>query len=239
MSSPKRYTKGVTNVSSANPLGQYLAPDPTKFHTWFDDFDHYDLADWIITTTEAGAGSATEAVQNEDGGVLLLTNAAGDNDLDFLQYAGGTSATAVETFLMESGKKTWFKTRVKISDATQAEFVVGLQITDTTPLAVTDGIFFKKDDGDTNIDIVCQESATALTTNEAIATATTNYVELAWYYDGISTITYYVDGLEKGTITTTNVLPSTELTVSFGVQNGEAVAKTFSIDYIFVSKERG
>ncbi len=234
MSSPKRFTKGVTNVPSNDPLGQYLAPDPTKFHTWFDDFDHYDLADWVITNTGAG----TEVTQSEDGGVLLLTNAAGIDDLTFLQYTGGTSATVVETFLMEAGKKAWFKTRVKISDATQSEFVVGLQITDTTPLGVTDGIFFRKDDGDTNIDIVVQESATALSTAEAIAAATTGYVELAWYYDGVRTLHYFTDGVERGTLTTTNVLPSTELTISFGIQNGEAVAKTMSVDYIFVSKER-
>ena len=33
-------------------------------------------------------------------------------------------------------------------------------------------------------------------------------------------------------------LPDTELTISFGVQNGEAVAKTMTIDYIFAARER-
>jgi hypothetical protein len=41
-----------------------------------------------------------------------------------------------------------------------------------------------------------------------------------------------------GKLATTNLCDDEELTISFGIQNGEAVAKTMSIDYIFVSKER-
>ena len=229
---PQRFSNGVTNVISSATLGQYLALDPTVVHEFFDDFDIYLASDWTLTTTEAGAGSATEAVGDEDGGVILITNAAGNDDHDFLQSPD-------EIFLLESGKKAWFRSRLKISDATQSDFIVGLQIRDTTPLAVTDGVFFRKDDGDTNLDFIVQESASAITTTSAVTTvANDTYLTVGWFYDGRATISYFVNNAKLGTVTTTNVLPSTELTVSWGLQNGEAVAKTMNMDYLFVAKER-
>lgn len=229
---PQRYTNGVSNTNAGAALGQYLALDPTVAHEFFDEFYIYRTTDWTLTTTEAGGGSATEAVGDEDGGVILITNAAGNDDHDFFQ-------TVDEVYLLESTKKAWFRSRFKVSDATESDFIVGLQIRDTTPLSVTDGVFFRKDDDDTNLDFIVQESATAITTTSAIATVSDNtYLTVGWYYDGRTTIHYFVNNIELGTVTTTNVLPSTELTVSWGIQNGEAVAKTMNMDNLFVSKER-
>ena len=42
MAAPTRYTSGVTNVAKTDPLGMFGAPDPTKYHTWFDDFDNFE-----------------------------------------------------------------------------------------------------------------------------------------------------------------------------------------------------
>ena len=104
-----RLTSGVTTATKTSNLGQFGLPDPSSWHVWFDDFDKFTAGDWTITTVELGAGSATEAISNADGGVLLVTNAAGDNDSDFFNYGS-------ETFLFEAGKKIVFKARVKVSD---------------------------------------------------------------------------------------------------------------------------
>lgn len=234
MATPSRFPNGVTNVGKSNPLGDLCCPDPTKAHVYFNDFDTYVVGDWTITTTEAGAGSATEALTDADGGVLLITNDAADNDADFFQKVG-------ESFLMAAGKQAWFKARFKVSDATQSDFVIGLQITDTTPLDATDGIYFMKDDGDALLDVYCRKDATTGSTSATgIHTVVSDtYLSVAWYYDGKSSVKYYVNDVHKGTLDgSSTYLPDTELTVSFGLQNGEAVAKTMSIDYIFAAKER-
>lgn len=211
----------------------------TEYHTFMDDFDDYGAADWTITTTEAGASSATEAITNADGGVLALTNDAADDDNDFLQWSGRDASGTVETFKFETGKRLFFKARFKISDATQSDFVIGLQITDTSPLAVTDGIFFQKDDGDTNLDFHCEKNSTSSDLTAIHTMADNTYVEVAFYYDGSSSrIQAYVDGASVGSVPLTNVPDDEELTVSFGVQNGEAVSKVLSVDYIMVAKER-
>ena len=64
------------------------------------------------------------------------------------------------------------------------------------------------------------------------------YIKLGFAYDGKSEIAIFADGVQVGTSAVTNLPDDEVLTVSFGIQNGEAVAKTMSIDYVFASKER-
>ena len=227
------FTKGVTNITAQNILGQMIQLDPTQMHTYFNDFDSYISGNWTVTETQAGA---TQALANADGGVLLLTNSAADDDLNALQKVG-------ESFKFEAGKKLFFKARLAVSDATQSDFVIGLQITDATPLAVTDGVYFRKDDGDANLDFVVIKDSTASTAS-AIATIVANtYITVGFYYNGVDEVVYAAstDSLNPtvlGKLAITNLPNDEELTISFGIQNGEAVAKTMSIDYIFVAKER-
>lgn len=231
MGTPTRFPGGVTTAAKSTTLGQFGLPDPTGWHTFFDDFDRYAAAEWVVTETQAGA---TQALTDADGGVLLLTNSAADDDLNALQKVG-------ESFLMEAGKKAFFRARFKVSDATQSDFIMGLQITDTTPLAVSDGIWFQKDDGDANLDVYCGKSAGAGTTSAtAIHTVVADtYLNVGWYYDGKGSLLYFVNNAHKGTLDASSTfLPDTELTISFGIQNGEAVAKTMSVDFIFAAKER-
>jgi hypothetical protein len=64
------------------------------------------------------------------------------------------------------------------------------------------------------------------------------FISLGFYYDGASSIQYSVNGVVVGTSVTTNLPDDEDLTVSIALQNGEAVAKTMTVDYVFVAKER-
>ena len=221
-----RFVNGITNVADNNILADYGMPDPSKWISYFNDFTSLNIAEWTVTTVELGAGSATEALTDINGGALLITNDAADNDADFFQKVG-------ECFLLSSSKKAFFKTRFKVSDALQSDVVIGLQVTDTSPLDVTDGV--------ATFDIFCRKDATTgSNTAAAIGTLVSDtFIELAWYYDGEGLLYYAVDGVVKGSITASSTyLPDTELTVSFGIQNGEAVAKTMTVDYVFAALER-
>lgn len=223
-----RFPNGVTNVGEESPFADLAMPAPTLFHTYFNDFDTYVAGDWTVTETDSGA---TEALTNGDGGLLLITNTAADNDLVALQKVGSS-------FTFTAGKKLFFEARFKVSDATQSDVVMGLQVTDTTPLAVANGVFFLKSDGAATADLVLTKSSTS-TVNSAVATLVDDtFISLGFYYDGTN-LSYFVDGVLKGTSVTTNLPASTSnLTVSFAIQNGEAAAKTMTVDYIFVAKER-
>jgi len=229
---PTRFPGGLNTSAKDSTLWQgFGLPDPTKWHVFWDDFVKYTAGDWTITTTEAGAGSATEALTNVAFGNLLITNDAADNDADFFQ-------NKQEGFLMTSNKRTLFKTRFKVSDATQSDIVIGLQITDTAPLAVSDGVYFMKDDGDALIDFHVEKNSTDTTATSAGTLVDDTFIVLGFDYDGANAIRYFVDDVHVGTSVTTNVPDDEELTISFGIQNGEAVAKTMTLDYIFAAQER-
>lgn len=228
---PTRFPNGVTNANLNGPLANFGLPDPSSWHVYFNDFNTYLASEWVVTETDAGA---TEALTAGDGGLLLLTNTAADNDLVALQ-------SNVGSFLMAAGKKAMFKARFKVSDATQSDLVIGLQIIDTTPLAVSDGIWFQKDDGDAFIDVYCGKSSGAGTTSSlAIGTLVDDtFIELGWYYDGNVTIGAYINNVLVAALDASSTyLPDANLAMSFALQNGEAVAKTMTLDFILGAKQR-
>ena len=223
-----RFPNGVTNVGESSPFADMGQPAATKFHTYFEDFDYYTAGDWTVTETDA---NATQALTDGDGGLLLITNTAADNDLVALQKKG-------ESFLFASGKRLFFEARFKVNDATESDVVMGLRITDASPLDVTDGVFFIKADGSTSVSLLVEKNNTATTTSSVATMADDTFITLGFAYDGASTIEYSVNGAVTGTSVTTNLPNDEVLTVSFAIQNGAAAAKTMTIDYIFVAKER-
>lgn len=216
-------------------VSQVLPPVPGDLSAtaYLNDFmsGDYTAADWVITTTEAGAGSASEAIGDGVDGVLVITNAAGDDDADFLQLES-------EGFRFVDGRQTWFAIRFKASDATQSDVVAGLQITDTTPLAVSDGVYFRKDDGDALIDFVVIKDSVATTVPNVATLVDDTFIELAFWYDGDTTLVPYVNGAAKARVAITNLPDDEDLTVSFGIANGEAVAKIMTIDRVYAAMTR-
>ena len=236
---PTHFPNGVSNRTKGHPLFNYPYLDPSKYYTYFDDFFEYHSGIYTITTTEAGSGNASEAITSGAGGQLLITNDDADNDLDFFQLKG-------ESFKWDSSKRMFFSARFKTNDATQSEIIMGLQITDTTPLDVTDGIFFLKVDADTKPDLIIEKDNTStLSILEMDAMEDDTFVTLSFEYDPLDVATggavfrAYQDNVQVGEITgTTNAPDDEDLTISFGIQNGEAAAKTLTIDFILVAVER-
>ena len=223
-----RFPNGVTNVGEQSLFAELGQPAATIFHTYFEDFDYYTAGDWTVTETDSGA---TQALADGDGGLLLITNTAADNDLVSLQKKG-------ESFRFESGKALFFEARFKVSDATQSDVVIGLQITDTTPLDVTDGVFFIKADGAATVDFRVEKNNTATTASAMATMADDTYIRLGFYYDGSSAVQYFVNGTYTGSSVTTNLPDDEDMTVTIAIQNGEAAAKTMTVDYVYVAKER-
>ena len=221
----------ATKAKKDQPMFMPLPSDQTHYG-YFNDFMTYNSGDWTITTAEDGTGSATEAMTSGAGGQFLITNAAGYNDHDFFNLKG-------ESFLITGSKRAYFSARFKVSDATQSDFVMGLQITDTSPLAVSDGIFFIKDDGDTNLDFIVEKDSTSTDTTAIHTMADDTFVTVAFFVDPDTALVHYsVNNAEPVGVVNTNLPDNEELTISFGIQNGAAAAKTMTIDYVTAIVER-
>tara|TARA_B100000131_G_scaffold157534_1_gene152797 strand:+ start:1272 stop:1979 length:708 start_codon:yes stop_codon:yes gene_type:complete len=226
------FTSGVTNVTADSTFGKVKAPDPTKYHMYHNDFDTYLASDWTITTTEGGSGNASEALGDGDGGLLVITNDDADDDNDFLQLVK-------EGFKYEAGKQLAFKARFKTSDADASDVVMGLQLTDTSPLNVTDGIFFLLTDGSTTLQFIVEKDGTQSTLDLSTAMADDTFMSVGFVYTPADQKFHvYQNNVEVGTVVNTNAPDDEELTVSFGIQNGAAAAKVLTVDYVTAMKER-
>jgi len=207
-------------------------PAPAKYHVYHNDFDTYLASDWTITTTEAGSGNASEALGDGDGGLLVITNDDADNDNDFLQLVK-------EGFKYEAGKQLAFNARFKSSDADASDVVMGLQITDTSPLDVSDGIFFLLTDGSTTLTFIVEKDGTQSTLDLPTAMADDTFMTVGFMYDPKDQKFHvYQNNTEVGAVVSTNAPDDEDLTVSFGIQNGAAAAKVLTVDYVTAMKER-
>ena len=215
------------------PMFQPYPSDQT-FYGYFNDFMTYTASDWTITSTDGGTDSG-EVIQitSGAGGQLLITTNDADNDSEELQLKG-------ESFLIDGSKRAFFSVRFKLSDATQSDALVGLSITDTTAIdGVTDGIFFTKDDGDTNLDFVVEKDSTETETTGVHTMVNDTFVTASFYVDPNASKVYYaIDNAEPVGVVNTNLPDDEELTVTLAIQAGEAAAKSLVVDYVTVMVER-
>lgn len=219
---------GITNAALDTVMQSYGAPDPTVFHTYFNDFDVYTAGDWTNTATGVVTNSilASGAV---DGGILSMVNSAANNDLNSLQLKAAT-------FGLIAGNKWWLKARFSVDSATNAALILGLIQTTTTPFTVVNGAYFSKTAA-TNLLLANVTSASTTSSVAVGSLANATSVNVGLHYNGDSTITVYLNNAKVGALATTN-MPTTNLNLTLAVANGTAALNTLLVDYVLVSTER-
>ena len=228
---PTHFTDGVSNVISSNPLYQFGMLDPTKYHIIFDDFDKLPIAaNYTLTAISGGSGTSAITSQDVDGGVARLTTAADELD-------GIAAEWLSESFLLESGKKTFIKTRLSVGDAVQSAWMVGLHSTDTTPRDATLRFFFESVDASADVYFNIDDNTTDADSSALATLSDDTYITLAAYYDGVTSVELFADDVRITTMTDIG-LPGAEMALGFGYWNGAAGAETTDFDYVFIAKER-
>jgi hypothetical protein len=202
-----------------------IGPDVTKL---LEEFSHtpFAAANNMAAYTTTLTGASTAALEaGAPGGVLLLTTAASENDGLSIQAQG-------EAFLLASGKECYFGAKIKISEATQSDFLVGLCITDTDLLGgMTDGIYFRKVDAGTTVNFVLEKGSAETATAYGSAIVADTWYTLEFYFDGTN-VDWYVNGTLQTRPVTTN-LPNTEyLTPALEFLTGAGSAITLRADWI-------
>ena len=228
---PTHFTNGVSDVVTGNPLYELGVLDPTKYHTYWDDFDTTPIAaQWTLTATSAGTGTSAITVPDADGGLARITTAANENDGIYAEWIS-------ETFKLESGKKTWMKCRLSVGDAAQSDWLIGLHSTDTTPHDATMRYIFESVDGSAAVYFNNDNNTTDSDSSTVATMADDTFITLSAYYDGVTSIQLFANDALVTTMSSITV-PAAEMAVGFGYINGAAGAETADVDYILVIKER-
>ena len=204
-----------------------------------------DSAQYLVSLATVGEAAVITASDNAHGGWLTLTTVDTQNHPINVQQNG-------TPWYLSVGKKLWFDASVLIGDIDAEKWFIGLSIPSTDILAsgvgtvddiigfcglATSAIqFISNKDGTDSID------ATAGTVADGtIATASTKKKRLSFYWDGVDTVNYYIDGVLAGSMNTTDDDINTDegMAISFVCDNTEAgTAEGIFIDYIHVVCER-
>ena len=225
---PTRFPKGVTNVPSDDQFRTLPVPDSTSVSEFVEDFHYWIAARWTVTDT----GVNTQAPADAEFGVLAVTLAAAAGNASCIQKKGGS-------FTLETGRRVWFKGRFSLSAASDADAVLGLQITDTTPLAVSDGVWFSTSNGSTNLDFHSAKGSVQQDVNAVATLVNSTFVEVAFYWNGVNRIEAYVNDALVGVITDiATYMPTHTLTASFGHATTAGTANVMSVDFFHAVEER-
>lgn len=242
---PVRFPGGVTNSSVVDVLNRLREPDPSAMYSHFNDFDIADATTGYTFTqvivVDTSTNTSSSGLNEEQYGSFLIHTATDT-----------TASWFIETppvFQAKSGKELWYKTKVKldVEDATNMTFVAGLAVTEATNASsllpvgwrkldndpesgVPGGIYWRKDDGDLNLDFYVSDAIGSATVASVTPVKGGAWTELGIYYDGISTIEYWVDNRKYGTAGVV-YKPTDTMGMILGAQNGEAEDKDTYVDY--------
>ena len=260
MPAPFRANNGITLDAPWQPLGNVGVVNPFFYNRFEEDFDFFSNQKFNTTQTSTG----TVAQISFDGGAVQYTTAATLNDSVGItsKFALMAMVPATSTY---AGKKAAFLTRLRLADATNDGFVVGLQNLNSNPLTATDGIYFQKATGSAVINLIVKAASTTILTLPVPYTMTSAVdVDLAWYHDGRGNIRAgaspnfvgFASNSGSGTTTPTlfptaaaymnpndgpnNVasLPTVIMAPVASLQAGTAAVKTMIMDFIFAGRER-
>jgi len=244
MGNPVRFTSGFTQDAKFQPLGLIGTPNPFFYAQYHDDYLGYIPARYTNTVNANGTIAQTAAAF---GRILFTTNSSTPLVTDIASQQLDSAG-----FLLSLTKKTSYLTRLQLADVTNSALLVGMIQTTTTPFTVTDGIYFSKASGSTNlvVNVSVGSSIVATTTLTGLLTNATD-IDLGFTYDGKGTLYIYAGAGLIGSSIRQNViplgpmgrlsitsLPSVLLNPTMAIQSGTASSKTMSVDLQFAAQER-
>lgn len=247
---PVRYPSGMSTDFPYGPLANYGFRNPFFYNEVEDDFTD-SLA---VATRWVKSGTGTVVNTPGDGGRALFTTTAVITEFESIQLSAAS-------FQLIAGSKTFFLTRLQLSNVVNAEFEVGLIQTSATPFTVTDGVYFQKLTGAANNLTIKYATGSVITTVVIPTTAytLTNAVDLdlGFFIDRNGVINAFVGsrlvgylpqsgtgGLTppaRGVVATISpALPLTAvlLNPTLAIRAGTAAIVTMNADFVMAAKER-
>jgi len=198
-----------------------VGPKVTKF-----EFDAITYSADMFTVTVIG-GDTIAQVDGAFGGNVVLTPDDAEEDGVQVQLLG-------EAFYLSGQYPAYFGCRFMAADVDQTDILVGLCIQDTTAIAaVSDGAYFRTADESAVLNFVLEQDSVE-TSNAAATMTDAAWIIAEFYYDGVTNITAYIDGVQVAQVALTDAnMPDDEyLSPILAMLAGEAdVANTVTVDW--------
>lgn len=245
MGNPVRLTSGFTQDAPYQPLGHIGVPDPFFYAYYEDDFLPYNAALYTVT---AASGSVAASVAGGNGGRILFTTGATATNFASIQLpAAGFQYVAT--------KKLAFLCRIQAADVTLPVINAGLIQATATPYTVTDGIYFTKAAGSTNIvvNVVTGSAVIGTTTLTGLLTLGVD-IDLGFVVDRLGNVLIYAGnslvGQKRQDLATlgpagkirasslTGAMTAVLLNPTLAIQTSTAAAKTLYADFLYAAQER-
>lgn len=236
---------------------QLASLDPAVGFGFFDDF--------VTLAVDDTTGNPAECLFSSDtatGGITLLKAAGGvlnvacgatDNNETYLQLGAYGSATAAPFVITNAGgKPVFFEARVAAGQHADMGVFVGLAEEASAGanfLVDNTGVVADKDFIGFNIltasptawNVTWRKNGQAVQAVTNVATNADDYHIFSFFFDGVSTVYFYVDRVLVSTqaLASAATFPSAQaLAPILAVKTGEGVAKSIQVDYLKVWQAR-
>lgn len=208
----------------------------------FDDFHRFSgsattgVADYEVFETAAGATQLLSAV--DSGGVLILTQAANDDDV--IAISGNAGVKLADC---KPGEPLFFQARVMTEDADDVDLHIGLSIKDNSMQAgaPADYVCFRLQEGGAGLDLVISKDSVTTIVDNLITIADSTWFEVEFTYlpdpvtPDIGSLLYTVrtNGFKaSGSVNAAGNFPDDVVIFPmYQVQNGTTAADVSKIDY--------
>lgn len=227
-----------------------LLPGSHALYEFKEDFNAFTVAaanvtGWIIQQT--GTGTAAAVTDEAFGVARFTTGTTAGNDI---QYSWGTNTTKHETVLPAVGKRMWLYARFKTEDADQDTFFVGanVSIADAFAAEPSDQFRFRSGATPDALQFACGKTNATEVTISLGSMADNTYVRVLAFYDGADTVHAFryddsgnLVASGRASVTSSvrgDLLPDTEMVISFGGQTEDTGGDDFSFDIIHFAMER-
>lgn len=216
--------------------------DPTVGVYYFNDYmgeiDVTTADGYVITAVTTGA---IAPVIDEDGGVLLI-DSAGNATAD-----DGVNVQLTNCMVKPvAGRTIRFEARVKVVDAGDDQYFIGLAGVDTTLIAagVLDNVvdkcgFFRFAASTADRLSTINSRGSGGTVDADVSTVVDDtYVKLGFVIDGLTSITFYQNGVQVGSTTVTSEIPNAVMCLSYVSQVEQTSADAeLSVDWVRIHQE--
>jgi hypothetical protein len=245
------YAHGISDRPKNHPMGALPVFDPTKHYMFHDDFNSFVTAAAGITgwhKDEVNAGT-DPIVQDAFGGVILFVIDNADNDNQHYQWA--TNATVHEPVRLTVGKQAWLRVKFKVEDADKDLPMIGCHVAADDPWGTepTDQFLFRVNRTALGaLQFACGKTASTEVTVAMGDLADDTWVTCTAWYDGRDTVSVYREDASgnvtfTGSVSVTSavrgdLLPDTEMGISFGMEATDTGADDMHVDFITVIVER-